>query len=62
MEKIVNYRECYECGLIRRAGESKCPACGSKRVRRTGSGITEAEYKKRVSAFIGNFEVSHAAD
>ncbi len=48
MEKKVIYRECYECGLIRRADESKCPACGSKRVRRTGGGITEAEFEKRV--------------
>lgn len=51
MEKKVIYRECYECGLIRKADESKCPECGSKRVRRVGGGITESEFEKRVSEF-----------
>ena len=51
MEKKVIYRECYECGLIRKADESKCPECGSKRVRSVGGGITESEFEKRVSEF-----------
>ncbi len=48
MRKTVCYHICYECGMIRRITESKCPICGSKRTRRTGGGITEAEFEKRV--------------
>ena len=47
MRKTVCYHICYECGMIRRITESKCPICGNKRSIRTGGGIPEEEFERR---------------